>query len=39
MGDAWKKTGKTESDVLVDEIVAAVEEKVARLAAETPIYG
>ena len=34
MYHAGKKTGKTDNDVMVDEIVAAVEEKAAGLAAE-----
>ena len=32
MYHAGKKTGKTDNDVMVDEIVAAVEEKAAGLA-------
>jgi (E)-4-hydroxy-3-methylbut-2-enyl-diphosphate synthase len=34
MYHAGKKTGKTDNDVMVDEIVAAVEERAAGLAAE-----
>ena len=34
MYHAGKKTGKTECDVMVDEIVAAVEEKAELLVSE-----
>ena len=34
MYHASKKTGKTDNDVMVDEIVAAVEERAEKLGAE-----
>jgi len=37
MYHAGKKSGKTECDVMVDEIVAAVEERAEVLAAEVDL--